>query len=98
MIIRGASLMRAGMMGIVSCLICDVVSYFINEKKDFVDLKGIWNCCLDGAKQAAEIAIPPLPAASSSTSSPVRPLWPPTFPPSSAASAPPTCLPQCSSQ
>ena len=39
MIIRGASLMRAGMMGIVSCLICDVVSYFINEKKDFVDLK-----------------------------------------------------------
>lgn len=35
--------MRAGMMGIVSCLICDVVSYFINEKKDFVDLKGIWN-------------------------------------------------------
>lgn len=58
MIIRGASLMRAGMMGIVSCLICDVVSYFINEKKDFVDLKGIWNCCLDGAKQAAEIAIP----------------------------------------
>ena len=32
MIIRGASLMRAGMMGIVSCLICDVVSYFINEK------------------------------------------------------------------
>ena len=58
MIIRGASLMRAGMMGIVSCLICDVVSYFINEKKDFVDLKGIWNCCLDGAKQAANIAIP----------------------------------------
>ena len=58
MIIRGASLMRAGMMGIVSCLICDVVSYFVNEKKDFVDLKGIWNCCLDGAKQAAEIAIP----------------------------------------
>lgn len=50
--------MRAGMMGIVSCLICDVVSYFINEKKDFVDLKGIWNCCLDGAKQAAEVCYP----------------------------------------
>ena len=58
MIVRGASLMRAGMLGIASCLICDVVSYFINEKKDFVDLKGIWSCCLDGAKQAAEIAIP----------------------------------------
>lgn len=57
-IVRGASLMRAGTMGIFSCLVCDVISYFINDKKDFVDLKGIWNCCMDGAKQAAEIAIP----------------------------------------
>jgi TRAP-type uncharacterized transport system fused permease subunit len=50
--------MRSGMMGIFFCLICDAVSYFVNEKKDFVDLKGIWGCCMDGAKQAAEIAIP----------------------------------------
>jgi len=56
-IIRGASLMRAGMIGIFACLACDVVNYFIN-KEDFIDLKGIWNCCIDGAKQAASIAIP----------------------------------------
>lgn len=76
-IVRGASLMRAGMMGIFFCLICDVVSLILYVKKkgsfnlmdivssdkkvedhDFVDLKGIWSCCMDGAKQAAEIAIP----------------------------------------
>lgn len=57
-IVRGASLMRAGTMGIFSCLVCNVISYFVGEKKDFVGLKGIWECCMDGAKQAAEIAIP----------------------------------------
>ena len=57
-IIMGASLMRAGTMGIFTCLICNVISYFVGEKKDFVGLKGIWDCCMDGAKQAAEIAIP----------------------------------------
>lgn len=56
-IIRGASLMRAGMIGIFACLACDVVNYFVN-KEDFIDLKGIWDCCVDGAKQAASIAIP----------------------------------------
>ena len=80
--------MRAGMMGIVSCLICDVVSYFINEKKDFVDLQGhlelLPRRCQNRPLRSLS---PPLPAASSSTSSPVRPLaWPPTSPPSSAAS------------
>lgn len=58
MIVRGSSLMRSGMVGIGACLVCDVISYFVNGKKDFVDLKGIAACCLDGAKQAAEIAIP----------------------------------------
>ena len=57
-IVQGSSLMRAGMMGIFSCLACDVISRFVNNKADYVDLKGIWNCCVDGAKQAADIAIP----------------------------------------
>ncbi len=56
-IIRGASLMRAGMIGIFACIACDAVNYFVN-KEDFIDLKGLWNCCVDGAKQAASIAIP----------------------------------------
>ncbi|MBR1672901.1 MAG: TRAP transporter fused permease subunit [Fretibacterium sp.] len=56
-IIRGFSLMRAGMVGIFTCLACDVINYFVN-KKDFLDLKGLWSCCIDGAKQAAAIAIP----------------------------------------
>lgn len=56
-IIRGASLMRAGMIGIFACIACDVVNYFIN-KEDFIDLKGLGQCCIDGAKQAASIAIP----------------------------------------
>ncbi len=57
-IIMGASLMRAGTMGIFACLVCNVISRFVGEQKDFVGLKGIWDCCMDGAKQAAEIAIP----------------------------------------
>lgn len=57
-IIKGSSLMRAGMVGIFSCLICNGISYFINERKNFLDLKSLGTCCLKGAKQAAEIAIP----------------------------------------
>lgn len=56
-IIRGASLMRAGMIGIFACIACDAANYFIN-KEDFIDLKGLGQCCIDGAKQAASIAIP----------------------------------------
>ena len=56
-IIRGYSLMRAGMVGIFSCLACDVINYFVN-KPDFLNLKKLWGCCVDGAKQAAAIAIP----------------------------------------
>jgi len=56
-IIRGASLMRAGMIGIFTCVACDIVNYFVN-KEDFIDLKGLGACCMDGAKQAASIAIP----------------------------------------
>lgn len=56
-IIKGSSLMRSGMVGIFACIVCDVVSYFVN-KEDFIDLKGLGACCIDGAKQAASIAIP----------------------------------------
>lgn len=56
-IIRGASLMRAGMIGIFACIVCNIVSYFVN-KEDYIDLKGLGMCCMDGAKQAASIAIP----------------------------------------
>lgn len=57
-IIRGASLMRSGMVGIFSCLACNLVSYFVNKKENFLDLRGLGDCCLQGVKQAAEIAIP----------------------------------------
>lgn len=57
-IISGSSLMRAGMVGIISVLICNVISYFVNDRKNFAGLKSLWNCCLRGAKQSAEIAIP----------------------------------------
>lgn len=57
-IIKGSSLMRSGMIGIFSCLIMNVVSYFVNDRKNFIDIKGLGKCCLAGAKQAAEIAIP----------------------------------------
>ena len=56
-IIRGYSLMRAGMVGIFTCLACDVINYFCN-KSDFLNLRQLWDCCVDGAKQAAAIAIP----------------------------------------
>ena len=70
-IIRGSSLMRAGMIGIFSCLACDVVSLILSKDKpqgmlasimeshdNYQGLKDLWQCCIDGAKQAAEIAIP----------------------------------------
>lgn len=57
-IIRGSSLMRSGMVGIFCCLVCNVVSYFVNERKNFIGLKKLSGCCIKGAKQAAEIAIP----------------------------------------
>ena len=49
--------MRAGMVGIFTCLACDVVNYFVN-KPDSLNIKQLWDCCVDGAKQAAAIAIP----------------------------------------
>ena len=49
--------MRAGMIGIFACIVCDILNYFIN-KEDFIDVKALGSCCMDGAKQAASIAIP----------------------------------------
>lgn len=57
-IIRGSSLMRSGMVGIFSCLLCNVISYFVGQRKNFVSIKELGKCCLNGARQAAEIAIP----------------------------------------
>ena len=57
-IISGASLMRAGMIGIFSCLAINFVSYFVGGRKNFAGPKQLWKCMMDGAKQAAEIAIP----------------------------------------
>ena len=57
-IIKGSSLMRSGMVGIFSCIVCNIISYFVNGKQNYVDPKGLWNCCKKGCKQAAEIAIP----------------------------------------
>ncbi len=76
-IIRGASLMRAGMIGIFACIVCDIINYFVN-KEDFINLKALGSCCMDGAKQAASIAIPQ-PAESSLTLLQDRPHLQPTF-------------------
>lgn len=73
-ILNGFSLMRSGMYGIFTCLICNVVSLLLGQKKsgmswgdmimngcaaaNFAGLKQLWKCCMDGCKSAAEIAIP----------------------------------------
>ena len=57
-LIQGSSLMRAGMYGIFSCLVCNIISYFVNERRNFIGIKALAECCMRGAKQAAEIAIP----------------------------------------
>ncbi|MBQ7487511.1 MAG: TRAP transporter fused permease subunit [Clostridia bacterium] len=71
-IMRGFSLMRSGMYGIFVCLACNVVSFFLEKGPqnaasnivngikggNFAGLKQLWKSMLDGAKSAAEIAIP----------------------------------------
>lgn len=56
-IIRGASLMRSGMVGIFACIVCNVLNRFFN-RDDCINLRGLAACCMDGARQAASIAIP----------------------------------------
>ncbi|MCR5536964.1 MAG: TRAP transporter fused permease subunit [Succinivibrio sp.] len=57
-IISGASLMRSGMVGIGSVLVCNIISKYVSGGINYVGLKELANCCLRGAKQSAEIAIP----------------------------------------
>lgn len=57
-LIQGASLMRAGMIGIFSCLACNIISYFVNGRRNYIGISELAGCCMRGAKQAADIAIP----------------------------------------
>ena len=71
-IMNGFSLMRSGMYGIFVCLACNVLSFFLAhgtrdawknivngiQGSNFAGLKQLWGAMLDGAKSAAEIAIP----------------------------------------
>ncbi len=57
-IIMGRSLMRSGMMGICSILICNIISLFVKKGRYYADLKIILKTAMTGAKQAADIAIP----------------------------------------
>ena len=72
-ILNGYSLMRSGMFGIFACLLCNLASLIIglkkggnlkhdliegNKESNFAGLKQLWKCCVDGAKSAAEIAVP----------------------------------------
>ena len=71
-IMNGFSLMRSGMYGIFVCLACNVLSFFLAHGtrdawknivngipgSNFAGLKQLWGAMLDGAKSAAEIAIP----------------------------------------
>ena len=73
-ILNGNSLMRSGVFGIAPCLLCNLLSFFIGggessgniwtdivegkKNGSFAGLKQMWKCCMDGAKSAAEIAIP----------------------------------------
>ena len=56
--VTGASLMRSGMMGIITALVCNVFSRFLFGGKYFEPWKDLGVQCIKGLKQAAEIAIP----------------------------------------
>lgn len=56
--VSGSSLMRSGMMGIYAAIVVNVVSRFTLGGKYYVDLKGLFDTALQGARQAADIAIP----------------------------------------
>ncbi|GAB6086911.1 TRAP transporter permease [Alkaliphilus crotonatoxidans] len=56
--VSGASLMKAGLMGIYSVLIINVISRFILGGQNYVPLKELGQSIIQGIKQASEIAIP----------------------------------------
>ncbi len=57
-IITGSSLMRSGMMGIFTVLLCNLFGKFYKGGKYYQDLKTVANTTVDGVKQASNIAIP----------------------------------------
>lgn len=56
--VTGASLMRSGMMGIITALVLNFAGKFMFGGKYFVSWKELGVQCIKGLKQAAEIAIP----------------------------------------
>lgn len=57
-IISGKSLMRSGMVGIFTVLLCNLFSKFYKGGKYYQTLKTTANTAIDGVKQASNIAIP----------------------------------------
>lgn len=57
-IISGSSLMRSGMMGIFTILICNLFGKFYKGGKYYQTLKEMKDTTIDGVKQASNIAIP----------------------------------------
>ena len=56
--VSGASLMRSGMMGIYAAIGVNVVNRFVLGGKYYVSMKSLFESALQGARQAADIAIP----------------------------------------
>lgn len=59
--VSGASLMRSGMMGIYTAIGVNIISFVLNKNGygfEYVGLKELGRICLQGVRQAADIAIP----------------------------------------
>ncbi|HLS53937.1 MAG TPA: TRAP transporter fused permease subunit [Tissierellaceae bacterium] len=57
-IIQGKSLMRSGMMGIFAIIAVNFAGLLIQDGKNYIPIKSIWESIKDGIQQAANIAIP----------------------------------------
>lgn len=57
-IIQGKSLMRSGMMGIFAIIAINFAGLLIQDGKNYIPIKSIWESIKDGIQQAANIAIP----------------------------------------
>lgn len=56
--VAGASLMRSGMMGICATIVINIASRFLLGGKYYISPKELFQTSLQGARQAADIAIP----------------------------------------
>lgn len=56
--VAGASLMRSGMMGICAAIVINIASRFLLGGKYYISPKELFETSLQGARQAADIAIP----------------------------------------